>query len=96
MRMGAHAGKAQTQVDPLTGRMDYFGPMVNRAAKISFISLYITLYHFISLYFTLYHFISLYITLYHFISLYFTLFHFISIVLLLYFTFLFDIVFDCC
>jgi hypothetical protein len=32
-----HVGKAQTHVDPLTGRMDYFGLMVNRAAKISFL-----------------------------------------------------------
>jgi hypothetical protein len=39
--MGAHCGKAQTHVDALTGRMDYFGPMVNRAAKIS---LYSSLY----------------------------------------------------
>jgi predicted ATPase/class 3 adenylate cyclase len=35
VRMGIHTGLPQLQVNPLSGRMDYFGPMVNRAARIS-------------------------------------------------------------
>lgn len=35
MKQGVHAGKPLCQIDPVTGRMDYFGKMVNRAARIS-------------------------------------------------------------
>ena len=34
VRMGAHLGVPTCEPDPLTGRMDYFGPMVNRAARV--------------------------------------------------------------
>jgi predicted ATPase/tetratricopeptide (TPR) repeat protein len=34
VRMGAHAGTPICQPDPNTGRMDYFGGMVNRAARV--------------------------------------------------------------
>lgn len=35
VRMGVHWGEPVTEKDPITGRMDYFGPMVNRTARIS-------------------------------------------------------------
>ncbi len=35
VRMGVHAGMARREVDPTTGREDFFGPMVNRAARVS-------------------------------------------------------------
>ncbi len=35
VRMGVHVGEPICQADPLTGRMDYFGPMVNRSARVS-------------------------------------------------------------
>jgi predicted ATPase/class 3 adenylate cyclase/Tfp pilus assembly protein PilF len=34
VRMGAHTGTPEGQPDPVTGRMDYFGRMVNRAARV--------------------------------------------------------------
>ncbi|KAJ2163147.1 cysteinyl-tRNA synthetase [Coemansia sp. RSA 552] len=35
VRMGMHFGNPVSEEDPITRRMDYFGPMVNRAARIS-------------------------------------------------------------
>lgn len=34
VRMGIHNGAPSAEEDPVTGRMDYFGPMVNRAARV--------------------------------------------------------------
>lgn len=35
VRMGIHWGSPVAELDPVTHRMDYFGPMVNRTARIS-------------------------------------------------------------
>lgn len=34
VRMGVHVGHAWAEIDPTTGRTDYFGPTVNRAARV--------------------------------------------------------------
>ncbi|KAG1871333.1 hypothetical protein DFJ58DRAFT_904002 [Suillus subalutaceus] len=39
VRMGVHCGTPVYEPDPITGRMDYFGPMVIRAARISGLAL---------------------------------------------------------
>jgi len=35
VRMGMHWGRPVCEPDPITRRMDYFGPMVNKAARVS-------------------------------------------------------------
>ncbi|TWU78415.1 cysteinyl-tRNA synthetase [Metarhizium rileyi] len=35
VRMGIHFGDCVSETDPVTRRMDYFGPMVNKASRIS-------------------------------------------------------------
>ncbi|PHH54283.1 Adenylate cyclase [Ceratocystis fimbriata CBS 114723] len=35
VRMGIHYGECVSETDPVTRRMDYFGPMVNKAARVS-------------------------------------------------------------
>lgn len=35
VRMGIHWGRPVCEPDPITRRMDYFGPMVNKAARVS-------------------------------------------------------------
>jgi adenylate cyclase len=35
VRMGCHWGTPMCEVDPITRRMDYFGPMMNRTSRIS-------------------------------------------------------------
>jgi class 3 adenylate cyclase len=34
VRMGVHFGEPRAERDPITTRMDYFGPMVNRSARV--------------------------------------------------------------
>ena len=34
VRMGVHTGQPLAEEDPVTGRTDYFGPMVNRSARV--------------------------------------------------------------
>lgn len=38
VRMGIHCGRPLHDADPVTSRMDYFGPMVNKTARISAIA----------------------------------------------------------
>ena len=38
VRMGIHTGEPRAQQDPVTGRMDYFGPMVNKSARVESIA----------------------------------------------------------
>eukprot|EP01116_Phalansterium_solitarium_P000055 TRINITY_DN10041_c0_g1_i1.p1 TRINITY_DN10041_c0_g1~~TRINITY_DN10041_c0_g1_i1.p1 ORF type:complete len:1770 (+),score=562.22 TRINITY_DN10041_c0_g1_i1:30-5339(+) len=35
VRMGINEGAAQTKINPVTGRADYFGPEINKAARIA-------------------------------------------------------------
>ncbi|KAJ3009870.1 cysteinyl-tRNA synthetase [Thoreauomyces humboldtii] len=35
VRMGIHFGNPLCEVDPITSRMDYYGPMVNRCARVT-------------------------------------------------------------
>ncbi len=35
VRIGAHVGEAVARLDPVTGRVDWFGPTVNRAARVA-------------------------------------------------------------
>jgi len=35
VRMGMHTGIVENRVDPITGRVDYYGPTVNEAARVS-------------------------------------------------------------
>lgn len=35
VRMGCHCGTPVCEIDPITRRMDYFGPMMNRTSRIS-------------------------------------------------------------
>ncbi|KAJ3169354.1 cysteinyl-tRNA synthetase [Irineochytrium annulatum] len=35
VRMGLHFGSPLCEVDPVTARMDYYGPMVNRSARVT-------------------------------------------------------------
>jgi adenylate cyclase len=35
VRMGVHWGSPVCEIDPVTKRMDYYGPMVNRSARVS-------------------------------------------------------------